>query len=141
MICSFCEAGVPAGARYCPTCGTALPIARTPGAGYEKPGAASPGGAAPVYLYQVQTSTSAVLSLVFGITAWMCLPIVGAVVAVVAGHRAKDEIRQSNHGLEGEGMATAGMILGYLQLIPALVFLVLAVIVTVLLLVFKVAAS
>lgn len=63
------------------------------------------------------TSTTAIVSLVFGIVCWFALPFIGAVVAVVCGHTARAEIRRSPPGtIEGEGMATAGLILGYCHL-------------------------
>jgi uncharacterized protein DUF4190 len=70
------------------------------------------------YMQQVpmvpRTNNLAIVSLIFGVVAWVLCPIVGAVVAVVTGHRARGEIRTSGEG--GEGMALAGLILGYLNL-------------------------
>ncbi|MBE0409159.1 MAG: DUF4190 domain-containing protein [Anaerolineales bacterium] len=65
---------------------------------------------------QVQTSTLAIVSLVSGILSWVLLPFVGSIVAVITGHMAKREIRESLGKLSGDGMATAGLILGYVQL-------------------------
>lgn len=67
------------------------------------------------------TSTYAILSLAFGIMAWIMAPLLGAIVAVVCGHLARAEIRRSPHPLEGDGMALAGLVLGYLQIALALV--------------------
>lgn len=70
-----------------------------------------------------QTSTTAVLSLVFGIVGWIGLPLIGAIVAVICGHIARGEIRRAPPGaVEGEGLAVAGLILGYLQLLLAALF-------------------
>jgi hypothetical protein len=63
-----------------------------------------------------QTSTLAIVSLIAGIASWVLIPFIGAVVAVITGHMAKKEIRQSGGRLTGDGMATAGLILGYIQL-------------------------
>ena len=82
-----------------------------------------------------RTNNLAVVSLIFGVVAWVLCPIVAAVVAVVTGHRARGEIRVSGEG--GDGMALAGLVLGYLNL--ALVGL--SVVVIVLILVVGVAAS
>ena len=61
-----------------------------------------------------RTSTTAVLSLVFGILSWCVLPLVGALVAVVTGHVARAELRRAAPGeLEGDGMAVAGLVLGW----------------------------
>ena len=63
------------------------------------------------------TSTLAVVSLVFGIICWFVLPFVGAVVAVVCGHLARGEIRRAPPGtLEGDHLAVAGLVLGYVHL-------------------------
>ena len=61
-----------------------------------------------------QTSTLAVVSLVFGILGWTLLPFLGSLVAVVCGHLARGEIRRAQGALEGDGMAVAGLVLGYL---------------------------
>ncbi len=63
-----------------------------------------------------QTSTTAIISLVFGILCWFPLPLIGAVIAVVCGHMARGEIRRAAGTLDGDGMAVAGMVLGYAQL-------------------------
>lgn len=65
---------------------------------------------------QGQTSTLAIVSLVTGIVSWFALPIIGAIIAVITGHMAKREIRESMGNLTGDGMATVGLVLGYLQL-------------------------
>ena len=63
------------------------------------------------------TSTTAIISLVFGIICWIALPFVGAVVAVICGHIARGEIKHAPPGsIEGDGMAIAGLILGYAHL-------------------------
>lgn len=72
------------------------------------------------------TSVTAVFSLVFGIICWVAMPFIGAVVAVVCGHVARGEIRRAPPGtIEGDGMAIAGLILGYahLALFALVVFL------------------
>jgi len=61
-------------------------------------------------------STAALVSLIFGILSWVMLPLVGPIVAVIAGHMARAEIRRSNGQVGGSGMATAGLVLGYLQI-------------------------
>lgn len=62
------------------------------------------------------TSTLSLTSLIMGIAGWVILPIVGAIIAVITGHMAKKEIRESNGLLGGDGMATAGLVLGYSNL-------------------------
>jgi len=58
----------------------------------------------------------AVISLVAGIGSWVVLPVIGSIVAVVTGHVARKQIRQSAGAQDGEGMALAGLILGYTHL-------------------------
>nr|WP_199038338.1 DUF4190 domain-containing protein [Dyella sp. ASV24] len=67
---------------------------------------------------QRTTNQLAVVSLVFGIAAWLLLPVVGAIVAVVCGHMARKEIRRAPQGaVDGDGLALAGLILGYTQIV------------------------
>jgi phosphate/sulfate permease len=64
------------------------------------------------------TSSLAVVSLVFGILSWIVLPFIGAVVAIICGHMARSEIRNAapDRRPEGDGMAVAGLVLGYAQI-------------------------
>ncbi|HRQ65507.1 MAG TPA: DUF4190 domain-containing protein [Xanthomonadaceae bacterium] len=71
----------------------------------------------------VRTSTSAIVSLVFGVLSWVALPLIGALVAIIAGHMARAEIRRAAGALEGDGMAIAGLLLGYIQLAMIMVAL------------------
>jgi hypothetical protein len=62
------------------------------------------------------TSSLAVVSLVFGILSWCLLPFIGAIVAIICGHMARNEIRRAPAGaMEGDGMAIAGLVLGYVH--------------------------
>lgn len=61
-------------------------------------------------------STAATVSLVFGILSWTVLPLIGALVAIIAGHIGRREVAQSNGRLGGAGLALAGLIMGYLQI-------------------------
>ena len=72
----------------------------------------------PSYRPGTGTSSLAVVSLVFGILAWCVLPFVGAIVAIICGHLARSEIRNGHpeQRQEGDGMAVAGLVLGYVQL-------------------------
>jgi len=64
-----------------------------------------------------QTSSLAIVSLASGIASWIIVPIVGSLIAVITGHMAKSEIRNSGGRLTGDGLATAGLVLGYLQIV------------------------
>jgi hypothetical protein len=64
--------------------------------------------------FSTTTNTLAIVSLVAGIVSWFAVPVLGGIVAVIAGHMARSQIRRT--GERGDGMATAGLILGYLHL-------------------------
>ena len=66
------------------------------------------------------TSSLSLTSLIMGIVGWVLLPVVGAIIAVITGHMAKKEIRESQGLLGGDGMATAGLVLGYTNIIIGL---------------------
>ncbi len=67
-----------------------------------------------------QTNTLAIVSLAAGILSFFAhvVPGVGgftvALVAVITGHMARSQIKRT--GEQGMGMATAGMIIGYIHL-------------------------
>jgi hypothetical protein len=65
----------------------------------------------------VQASSLAIVSLVSGIACWFVLPLIGAIIAVITGHMAKKEIRESAGRLSGVEMANAGLTLGYVHLV------------------------
>ncbi|SRR5579875_676573 len=76
-----------------------------------------------------RTSSLAVVSLIFGILAYVFLPFVGALVAVICGHSARAEIRRAPPGsIDGDALALAGLILGWIQIacaVAAIVFVIL----------------
>ncbi len=64
-----------------------------------------------------KTSITAIISLIAGILGFLqVLPIIGPLAAIITGHIAKKEIRNSNGMVTGNGMATAGLIMGYIAL-------------------------
>ena len=65
-------------------------------------------------------STMAMISMIAGIVGWVLVPLLGSLVAIITGHMAKREIRESMGQLGGDGMATAGLVMGYLQLVPTI---------------------
>jgi hypothetical protein len=62
------------------------------------------------------SSTLAIISLIAGIAAWVVFPFISAIVAIACGHMARREIRESGGQLTGDGMAIAGLVLGYIQI-------------------------
>jgi len=73
------------------------------------------------------TSTTAVVALVSGILGWTFVPVLGSLLAIICGHMARAEIKRSNGEIEGDGMALAGLILGWASVAMA-VFAVVAII-------------
>lgn len=69
-------------------------------------------------------SSLAIVSLIAGIVGWTILPFIGSIVAVITGHLAKKEIRESGGTMSGDGMALAGLILGYTMIGVALLMLI-----------------
>ncbi len=69
-----------------------------------------------------KTSGWAVASLVLGILSFMCLPFIAAAVAIVFGAIAKSGIKRSRGEMGGSGMATAGIVLGVVNLALLLIF-------------------
>ena len=59
------------------------------------------------------TSNLALASLILGILGWTIIPTIGSIAAIITGHMAKNEIKSSMGELSGDGMATAGLVLGY----------------------------
>lgn len=67
--------------------------------------------------YSPPTSSMAVVSLVAGILGLSLFPFIGSIVALITGNMAKNEIRDSRGALGGEGLAKAGVILGWIGII------------------------
>jgi hypothetical protein len=62
-------------------------------------------------------SALAILSLITGILGFTLLPIMGSIIAIITGHMAKNEIKKSGGVLTGNGLANAGLVLGYLNIL------------------------
>src|SRR5712691_4821429 len=100
MFCEKCGAGIQDGSLFCNQCGRAV--------------TAVPGqrGTAPApYVADGETSGKALASLLTGIFGLILFPI--AIGAIILGHMSRSEIRKSNGRLKGDGMATAGLVMGY----------------------------
>lgn len=63
-----------------------------------------------------RTSVWAVISLIAGIANYVGLGFFGAVIALITGYVAKNEIQEGNGLVEGERLASAGVILGWIGL-------------------------
>jgi hypothetical protein len=87
------------------------------------PPVAPPVAPAPAPVTGRPTSTLAIISLVSGILGWTLLPWLGSLAAVVTGHLARAEIRRSAGGMDGDGLAITGLVLGYAVIILSLLAL------------------
>lgn len=67
-----------------------------------------------------RTSSLAVVSLVAGLLGWTFAPWLGSLIAIITGHMARAEIRRDPAGLEGDGLAIAGLVLGWAMILLTL---------------------
>ena len=63
-----------------------------------------------------KTDGLAVAALVLGILAFVILPVIGAVLAIVFGVQSRHRI-DADPSLDGRSMATAGVVLGIVELV------------------------
>jgi hypothetical protein len=114
-----------ADARFCGSCGTArtLPAPTyASGQGYGPPPSFPPAGSPPPYGQQFgqpygapayapqRTNGLAIASFVLSLFFFVCG--IGSILAVIFGHIARKQIRE--RGEQGGGLATAGLIIGYI---------------------------
>jgi uncharacterized membrane protein len=105
---------VTAGAGFCSNCGASV------GGACVSAGAHASAG---------ETSGKAIASLVLGIGGFLIFPVVLSILAIVFGRSAKREIAE-RPGLGGAGLATAGIVLGWIGValtVIAVLFVVLLV--------------
>ena len=144
MVCSQCGATFTPGMGFCTNCGAAVststtprpaaPPAATPQAptatpppqapvAQAPPVAATPIAptppvfAAPVADYGPRADVKAIFSLILGIFAIVPFSIFAGIPAIILGHLAQRDIRNSNGKLTGSGMALTGLVLGYLSIV------------------------
>ncbi len=101
MFCPKCGANVADSAPSCPQCGTQM-TPQSPQS-YGQP------------LPQAQTDGKATTSMILGILSLLCFSILTGIPAIILGHMSRSNIRKSVGRLKGEGMALAGLILGYVS--------------------------
>jgi hypothetical protein len=61
------------------------------------------------------TSTLAIVSLVSAILGFTAVPVVGTTLALITGYMARSETRSVPPRASGDGLATAGIIMGWIQ--------------------------
>lgn len=142
MFCFKCGASMPDDVKVCPKCATPVDNAPLPSQSQTPP--PPPGSqflnappAQPQYppqaqsyppqgqqyqQYQMrpQTEGKATAALVLGILSLVCFGILAGIPAIILGHISRGNIRRSMGRLSGEGMALAGLIMGYLSVFVTL---------------------
>ncbi len=113
MFCKYCAAEVAEGTYFCPKCGKDLTGTTTP----------QPATSTFIPAGEVRTSGKAIASLICGLFIFF-FPI--SIVAVILGHLSLSEIRKSAGRIQGQGMAIAGLVLGYLGVAAIPVVLIIA---------------
>lgn len=142
MFCFKCGASMPEDSTVCPQCATPVQATPTPPpppqASAPNPASTSawlnvpsaPSQYSPQYPPQAQqryqpaqTDGGAVASMVLGIASFaLCLSFITGIPAIILGHISLSKIKKSMGRLKGEGMALAGLILGYISLPFVLIF-------------------
>jgi type IV pilus assembly protein PilA len=112
QFCAACGNSLTADDKFCRVCGrpTSAGSVITPAVGAATSAA------------NAETSSKAILSLVCGLLFF--IPFL-FIAAIVLGHLALSEIRKSAGRLKGEGIAIAGLVLGYIEIagIPLLLII------------------
>lgn len=133
MFCFKCGASMPEDATVCPQCAAPVQAMPTPPPP-PQPSTSSPAStsawlnvpsvpsqyppqAQPYRPYQPpKTDGGAIASMVLGIASFvLCLSFFSGIPAVIVGHISRSKIKKSGGRLKGDGMALAGLILGYIS--------------------------
>jgi len=114
VFCDQCGFEVSSTANYCPKCGsTVSKYTRAP---------------ANTFIGTPKTPRLATASLALGLFGlplyWLGIP---SVLAIILGHIARSQIKRNPQSLRGGGLAFAGLLLGYVVLIPLLLIGLLAI--------------
>jgi Domain of unknown function (DUF4190) len=125
MFCFGCGASMPDGSPVCTQCGAearnapqppVMPQSQVPG--WSQPGMAQP------YRLEPPTDGKAMASMIFGIVGMLCFWGVLGIPAVILGHLGRASISKSMGRLKGEGMATAGLVMGYLNIVLGILLVI-----------------
>jgi len=112
LICPKCGAPLTDTSRFCSACGNVI-SSEHPAALQVPP---------PLPTGPQQTSGKAIASLICGVISVFPLFI----VAIILGHVSLSEIKKSGGRLKGEGLAIAGLVLGYLGIVAIPFILIVA---------------
>jgi type IV pilus assembly protein PilA len=116
VLCSACGNNLSANEKFCTTCGKPVSASAT----------VTPAVATPAAITPAETSGKAIASLVCGFFFFL-FPV--SILAVIFGHLSLSEIRKSAGRLKGEGVAVAGLVLGYMGVaaIPVMIIAAIAI--------------
>lgn len=113
--CDNCGNVNPADSPFCNRCGApqtgpgplpqASPYGTPPPPGYGAPMMAAPA-----------TNGNAIVSLVLSLSGLVCLYLIGPILGIIFGNKARKEIAVSGGRQTGDGMAQAGVIIGWILL-------------------------
>jgi uncharacterized membrane protein YjgN (DUF898 family) len=118
MFCFKCGTAMPDDARTCPNCATPAPALSASAAPPPAPANVAPGNASAVIVPQyvaAPTEDKAIISMILGILALVSFSILAGIPAIILGKMSRDNIRASSGRLSGEGMATAGIVMGWVS--------------------------
>lgn len=68
------------------------------------------------------TNGMAIASLIASILGLTLFPTIGSIVGLVLGYMARKEIRESGGAMTGDGLATAGIIIGWIGVALTVIF-------------------
>lgn len=124
MSCNTCGAENPANVRFCSNCGRPL---TAEAAAAMPPLPVAPTAQPVAYAGPQENSGKAIASLVLGAFAMLFgILLIPGILAVVFGHMALSQIKRSAGRLKGEGMAIAGLVMGYLSFVAIPMILIIA---------------
>jgi hypothetical protein len=63
------------------------------------------------------TNGLAIAALILAISSFVALPLVGSIAGVVCGHIARGQIRRSREPVRGDGLALAGLVVGWVGIV------------------------
>lgn len=76
------------------------------------------------------TNGMAVGSLIASILGLTLFPTIGSIIGLILGYMARNQIRESEETMSGEGLATAGIIMGWIGVALAVIGICLVVLMT-----------
>ena len=77
---------------------------------------------------QTQTESKAIIALVCAIAAWVVLPVLPAIAALMIGRTAREQISMSGGRLTGDGLVTAAKVIAWANIVLSLLGVLLLVV-------------